>query len=126
MAMNKKEQAEMAALKRQVLVNRALRWTDPVARDLPPPKSGGDTVTQGFDFNEHRGEVLVAWSGSVYHGYGVYVPGGRRSASQNARNLYSTELRALLAMRAVMEQQFADRLANVDEQIAAQRAKETA
>jgi hypothetical protein len=120
MALNKKEQAEMAALKREALLGRALRWTDPVPRDLPPPNSGV-TVTQGWDFNAHCGTVDKAWSSAVHHGRGEYQSKGRSSGSQNPRTLFSNEELALRACRHAMERDFAERLAAIDARLEALR-----
>src|SRR4051812_12062019 len=110
LALNKKEQAELAALKQEVRIARALRWTDPVQRDLPPPTRGG-TVSQGWDYSDGRWTVQQAWSSSVYHGYGEYVSKGHCAASQNPRALFSTEELALQALRNAAEREFAEQLA---------------
>jgi len=115
MAMNKKEQAEFEALKKQVAINRALRWTDPVDRDLPPPAMGG--VSQGYDFNSYNKTVFQVWSKSTSHGNGVYS-NLTRSASQNGLHLFSTEERALRALRAAVELEAAKALADIDAAIA--------
>lgn len=116
MAMNKKELAEFEALKRQAAVNRALRWTKPVARDLPPPEKFSET-THGFDFNTYNASVFPAWSSSVTHGTGIYDK-KTRSASQNCCSLFSTEVLALRALRHALENEAAKKLADIDARIA--------
>jgi hypothetical protein len=127
--MNKKEQAQMDALTDQLaklqfeaaaqqLINRALRWTGPVAPDVAPPKwaYGNDDATRGWLFNVHVERVAPASSGAVSHNYGSqdYMSGGR---TQGARWLFSTRLRALQALRYEVEQVYARRLAAIDAEI---------
>lgn len=121
MAMNKKEQAEMDALREELRIARAFRFTEPVERDVLPPKScyGSEGLTTGYEFNEHIGAdphsyssaISHQWSGSVSHGN---VPYREHSGSQGARRLFSTKLLALRALRFALERRFAKRLAEVD------------
>lgn len=124
MAMNKKEQAELAEAKKTALLNRALRWTDPVERDVPPPSGGAMGYVNGYDFNEYRLEAFKAWSGTVSHGKGhVESEVGYRSGSQNSMSLYSTPILALRAMRNRIEMEAAQQLAKIDAMIAAEIAR---
>lgn len=116
MAMTKTEKAAMDALRREVSVARALRWTDEVKRDLMPPKQGG-TVTQGWDFNAYNKEVYESWSSCIYHGTGKYIERGQRSATQNPLPLYSTEELALRALRNTLERKCAEALADIDARV---------
>lgn len=121
MAMNKKEQAEMDALREELRIARAFRFTDPVERDVMPPEScyRGEGLTTGYDFNEHIGAdprsyssaISHQWSGSVSHGD---MPYSEYSGSQGSRRLFSTKLLALRALRFALERRFAKRLAAVD------------
>lgn len=125
MAMNKKEQAEMAALRRAVLVAGAFKRTERVLPDVVATNDSGmvfgfarrDTVT-GTSIPE------PAWSDTVSHGYGTKADAERphRSGSQNAKRMYSTMLRALMAHRWELEQQYANQLADIDEAIERERA----
>lgn len=119
MAMNKKEQAEMAELKRQVAINRALNWTQSIAPDLKVP-SFDDKDSSGFVFNAHNAHVQPAWSTSVSHGVGQPARMKGYSASQRGISMYSSKLLALRALRHEMELAFANRLADVDKQIEAE------
>jgi hypothetical protein len=118
MAMNKKEQEQMTALQKALRLAKALRWTEPVAPDLLPPHAF-NKETSGFAFNTHSGTVSPAWSDSVSHsiGHASREAMGRSSASQRSSPLYSTRLRALRAMRAVVEKEVAERLAAIDAKI---------
>ena len=119
MAMNKKEQAEFHALRTELAIVSALRWTAPVERDLPPPASGErmSSYTSGFDFNAHSVTVSPAWSSSTVHSIGYAAP-SKYSASQNCRTLFSTKLKALQAMRYEVELASAKKLAGIDKMIA--------
>lgn len=122
MAMNKKEQAEMAELRRAVLLAKAFRFTKKPARDVAPP-SGTNAYTSGFDYNVNSMSVWDAWSGCVVNGRGPAPdPSKARyaSASQNSRSLYSTRLLALEALRADYELVAARFLAKIDEEIEAE------
>lgn len=110
MAMNKKEQAEFAALKEEVCIARALRFTDPVSPDVAPPKFG--RLSTGFLFAGTRG-VEVACSSSTGHAYGR----DDKTTTQNPRWLYSTKLLALRAMRHEREIICARELARIDKEI---------
>lgn len=114
MAMTKTEKAAMDALKREVSVARALRWTDEVKRDLMPPKMGGE-VTQGWDIG--GASVRQAWSSSMYNGSGIYLEGGNGIKSRDPRSLYSTEELALRALRNTLERKCAEALADIDARI---------
>lgn len=121
MAMNKKEQAEMQALRDKLALVSALRWTEPVARDLPPP-STFNGETSGFEFNSYSGTVLPAWSNSSAHGIGRPSREKGYSASQNSRTLFSTRLLALKALRHEVEIEAAKKLAKIDSEIEAELA----
>jgi hypothetical protein len=122
MAMNKKEQAEMAALKRKLAVASAFVRTPAVAKDLPPPDPVGRTeYTHGFDFNTYDKSTREYWSGCIFH----YTsnPAGKKgylSGSQRGIALYSTRLLALKALRHAVENETAESLANIDMKIAAE------
>ena len=114
MAMSKKEQETVRELKRKLSVLAALRWTDAVHPDIPIPDF--QTITKGWMTGYERADK--AMSSSISHKRGDWED---RSWSQQPRALYSTELLALKALRHEMEEQFAEKLASVDLQIA--RAK---
>ena len=117
MAMTKKEQKAMEALLNRAETLAALRWTAPVQRDVDVPKNG---YSEGWDYNSYSKTVFRGWSSSGSHGTGPAPEVGRyRSASQDARRLYSTEALALAAMRHEIEQRVAADLLKIDRQIAA-------
>lgn len=124
MAMNKKEQAEMAALKRQLAVASAFVRTPAVEKDLPPPIPGeGNSghVTHGFNFNTYTQEVREYWSGAVAtYSENPKAKKGYVSGSQGSTALYSTRLMALKALRHAVENEAAESLANIDEEIASE------
>lgn len=121
MAMNKREQAELDAAKKAVVVARALNWSEPIAPDVPPP-SHSQKDTLGFAYNAHSECVLFARSSSVHHATS-YDAMPTKTNSQRALSIYSTRLLALKAMRHSVELVCAEKLARIDMQIAAERAK---
>jgi adenosylmethionine-8-amino-7-oxononanoate aminotransferase len=109
MTMTKKEREEV----RELRVMAALRWTQPVEPDVPPPGHG---LTVGYLPVGELGSdprVSEACSSSISHGLNH-----TKTTTQKPRTLYSTRLLALKAMRHMLEKRFAEMLANVDEQIA--------
>ena len=118
MAMTKKEQAAMQAAIDRAETLAALRWTNPVARDVGVPLEG---YSEGWDFNAHAQRTWLGWSSSVLHGDGPAPTGGKRHfcGSQNSRRMYSTQALALTALRHEMEQKMAADLLKIDRQIAA-------
>lgn len=127
MAMNKKEAAEFANLRRDLALAKALRWPDtPVPERLPLPDVNGAWV-QGWDFNEYTGIVEQAWTERHAHGRGVLdVEERRRSirGSQNGRRVFATRLDALIALRHAQTREFAKRLAGLDVLIEEARGRE--
>ena len=114
MAMTKKEQAEID--RAETLA--ALRWTGPVEHDVGVPLQG---YSEGWDGNAHSMRVWIGWSGQVVHGAGEAPKNGERhyNGAQGSRRLFSTQAKALAAMRHEMEQKAAADLLKVDRQIAA-------
>jgi hypothetical protein len=112
----------MEALERELREAKALRWTDPVRKDVPPPAAG--STTSGFVFNAHNGSVSPAWSKSVAHGIGSHAPQSQCSGSQNGISMFSSRLLALRALRHEVERESAKRLAAIDKEIEAELQKE--
>jgi hypothetical protein len=116
MAMTKKEQAEMKAAIDRADTLAALRWTAPVRRDVDVPKDG---YSEGWDYNAWTREAFMGWSSTVSHGTGSAPIAVHKSGSQQPRRYYSTQVRALAAMRHEIEQKAAADLLKIDRQIAA-------
>lgn len=118
MAMTKKELAAMQAAIDRAELLAALRWTAPVAKDVPPPTDGG--YSEGWTYNAHSLVVERGWSTSVSHGSGTVPERDKyRSGSQNARWMFSTEARALAAMRYELETMAAEKLMKCDRRMQA-------
>lgn len=102
-------------------LHAALRWTDPVAPDVPKPESGSryrGEISTGFivvGVGEYA-RAEPAWSDASTHSWGSHKYTG--SASQGGRALYSSRLLALKAARHEQEQAAARRLRAIDKQIA--------
>lgn len=132
MAMNKAERERMSALEKQLIIERhnnriakALRYTDPVTPDLPPPEGGSMGMTHGFDIYgygiENKIEPVSSSSTSHYR----YHEGSRMGGSQKSRHLFSTRLLALRAARNQVEEAAARRLAEIDAEIEREIAEPT-
>lgn len=117
MAMNKKEQQEMASLREELRVAKALRFTDTVNKDIPHPAYDAG-LTLGWDFNAYSGAVKPCCSTSSYHGWGRTD----KTDSQRGIAMFSTKLLALKGLRNALERKFAKELADVDEQIEAEKS----
>lgn len=120
MAMTKKEKAEFDAAILRANTLAALRWTEPVKKDVPLPNPFCET--SGFDFNTYNTKVYQAWSTAISHGDGDCRKNSH-SASQRGIWLFSTKVLALRAMRHEIECQSAKKLREIDEQIALEIAK---
>ena len=119
--MSKKEQAAMQAAIDRADTLAALRWTAPVERDVGVPLQG---YSEGWDYNAHSMRVWFGWSGQVVHGPGPAPKAGERhyNGAQYSRRMFSTQAKALAAMRHEMEQKAAADLMRVDRQISAAMA----
>lgn len=121
MSMSKKEQAEFAAAKKAVIVARALNWTEPVERDVPPP-AYNQNDTLGYTFNTYDARVMYGRSSSIHHATSdSEMP--QKTRSQRPLSMYSTKLLALKALRHAVECECAEKLARIDMDIAQERAK---
>lgn len=123
MAMNKREQAEMEALKQELAEAKALRFTEDVQPDVLPPYSGFgglDELRRGWRgqyvaIRVDAGPVIKACTSSISNG-----TGWERASSQHPRELYSTRVLALRALRRDLENACAKELARLDAEIAAE------
>ncbi len=118
MAMTKAEKQHLQDLERQLREAKALRFTDPVEVDLPPPDNFR-ALSKGWSFwvptvylRHNSPRVEKACSSSISHG-----TGWEKVCSQNPRWLYSTELLAWKAARREAEEETARLLAYIDERI---------
>lgn len=126
MGMNKKEQAAFADLEHRLRLAKALRFTEPVERDVQPPVygSGGSGLRKRYDYNAYIGgygsgpRVEKACTSSVGHCFGDDT----ETTTQNPKALFSTRLLALRALRNNVENQVAEILAKIDEQIEEEKA----
>ncbi len=118
MAMTKKEKAEMNAAIYKAELLAALRWTQAVEKDVPPPDKFGE-YTQGWEYNAYSQRVYEAWSGTTNNGTGKAPVSGCEiySALQNKVWLYSTKEKAIAAMRNEIEVQCAKKLLEYDRAI---------
>nr|WP_176455177.1 hypothetical protein [Proteus vulgaris] len=124
MAMNKKEKEAFEEARSY----RALRFTDhPTSKDLAP---GSELIT-GYDyrkpsFTESMISIKTAWSTRSKHGEGKAPPPANTfgGVSRDGISLYSSRKRALGALRRELEREFARILMKIDDEIAAEEAKE--
>jgi len=115
MAMTKKEREAFDAAIKKAEILGALRWTTPVAKDVPIPENG---YSEGWI--AYSNSVQKSWSGQHRHGNGdapapedIY-----KSASQRGVSMYSTRLLALKALRNNTEKEAAEELRKIDRMIA--------
>ncbi len=112
--MTKKEQSEVESLRTQLLEARALRFTEIVEPDVAPPKDFNIIVNGWLQHVWDGGwRVDKACTSSIYHNRG----GWDKTSSQGSRRLYSTELLAVRAARAMLERECAKKLAAIDREI---------
>jgi hypothetical protein len=111
MAMTKKEKDEFEKLKMLL----ALRFTETVEKDLKKPNYNEDNIS-GWDFNTYSLIAIEEWSSSISHGSGKEKD-TQWGGSQNGKDLFSTRLLALKAMRNEVEIQCARKLYSIDKMI---------
>lgn len=120
MAMNKREQAELAAAKLNLGMARAVIFrTEQLPTPMGPHKGPYGSVTVGWCFNAHTGEVRQGCFDSIYSSWHSTTKTDR----QGAGTFYATREEALIVMREEMAIGFAKRLAAVDAEIEHERAK---
>ena len=107
--------------KRDAAIKNALRWTEPVALDVEPPKEWNQ-LSRGWNYfgSIEHGRVVKACSSNVHHG-----DGWEKTSSQNPQHLFSTRLLALKALRHETENLCARTLAGIDLQIEQEKEKPT-
>lgn len=110
MSLNKKEQAELEALKLDLAMERAMHRSQLVVRDLPPPDIW-EALSKGWNYAPFHdvGRVEKYCSSRSSHGIGWET-----TRSQNPRHLFSTELLALQALRHELAEGYAKNLARID------------
>lgn len=106
MAMNKKELAEVEALKTRL----SLRFYEVVEPDIDIPTSG---IVNGWLFNEHTMRVEKACSSSHSHNYG----GWDKTTTQHPRRLYSTKQLAYKSLLSQMAIRFSIELRSVEKRM---------
>lgn len=120
MAMNKKELAEMEALRLERDMYRAMHISDPVEPDVHPPVNCyGDKFVCGWLARSYDTGAEKAAVNSVYHRTGDYAwdTNYKGSWSQRAPMLYSKRSAALLASRHHVSTAYAKKLALLDREI---------
>ena len=119
MTMNKKEAAEMDALRVELSEAKALRFSNvPQPRQTLPDKG----YINGWDFNLYRRCAFKAWTEKHGNGEGHRIDDGSwanrpHSISQGCRPLYLSKRDALVAMRIATEKECAKSLAAIDRMI---------
>ncbi len=111
--MNKKEQAEMGQLRKELALARSLHFTEVVKPDVMPPTSFEMPLSKGFTFNSYGVSVSPACSSSIGHS----PHRDTKTDRQGPTPLYSTALLAWKALRNELEIKFANELVGVDERI---------
>lgn len=115
MAMNKREKDYLESL----LTIVSFRLTSDVKLDVPIPVLLSGALSKGYLFCAAKTDhprVVEACSSSVNHGTDSQI----KTSSQGARELYSTKLIALKALRREVEKHCMERLRKVDKMIEAE------
>ena len=111
MAMNKKEQAMVEALKTEASFYKTLE----VLPDLHPPKETGE-LTKGYVYMGALSDyptVVVACSSKTGHNVGR----NDETSTKNPIDLFSTKILALRALRHKVEKQACEKLRRIDKMI---------
>lgn len=113
--LTKKQQAEQARQEQESRIRAVLHWTDAAeGPDVPPPPSQSSTdLAIGYMFNTYYLSVEEACTSPYAHAVGRTD----KATSQRPMALYSTRLRALLALRNAVERECANQLAKIDRMI---------
>ena len=120
--MTKAEKQRMADMEEQIRLLKALRWTEEVLSDVPPPTDlYPNTLSTGFVPDIYSLSTLSACSAFRYHEIGRTIsPTARGSIS-----MYSTRLLALRGLRYQVELECAKKLARIDAMIEAEQKGES-
>jgi hypothetical protein len=116
--MTNKELAAVERLKHELRLARAWKMTDPVTPDIPIPDYM-DGIKNGYLYNAYSARIEKACTSAINHNFG----GWDKTTTQQPRELYSTPILAIRAMRYEMEREFLNKLAAVDKLIEAELAK---
>ena len=126
MAMTKREQAELDALRQELAEAKALRWLGvPEPVRMPLPEKG---YVNGWDFNTFNNDVAKAWTETNWHnGHNHRTDNGQGYRKDISRSMYglpiyASKLDALIALRLATERECAKKLAALDRRIDAERA----
>lgn len=101
---------------RDLAMERAMRRSPFIERDLKPSDGHLPELTKGWDYNSNGDSFSVykACSSSIYHGFGW-----EKTSAQRPLTMFSTEMLAMKALRYSMAEKYASNLAEVDAKIAA-------
>ena len=111
--LSKKKQDELLRDQHEARIRAALHWTETAEEPDVPPPQGWRELNTGYVFNLHYLCIEEACSSSHYHSIGRTD----KTTYQRPLSLYSTRLRALLALRNAVERECAERLAKIDQMI---------
>lgn len=114
--MNKKEQAMVAELKKQIALSWP-RYEEPKPKDVP-----GYELTQGWFQYNYGTDYRVSLGCSTRSGHNPSNPD--RTSTQGPGTMYHSKLDALKVARCQMSKRFAEALAKVDAEIEVELARE--
>jgi hypothetical protein len=121
--MTKKEQAAFDAVKQELALERAMRYSGPVEPDVPAPSNfrltgsattGWNVVNWGLECRVEKGQSRY---GKHCLGRDAWTPDAEQGWLQGGIDLYSTRLLALRAARHRIWLKAQTALAAIDEQI---------
>jgi hypothetical protein len=112
MVMSKKEQEIFNETLLKIEITKALHWTEKIEPDVSIPQKD---MTTGWLFSLSSQKVYKVWSTSSHHGNMPLTPNSVQY--KNGIALFSTEVKALLALRYAIEEHAAVNLLEIDKQI---------
>lgn len=122
--MNKAEKQRLEELETALRIAKAFRFTEEVKPDIPVPQGFGQQEAYGFIYHAYKGvRVERSVSGPCSHGSTYRDDITPVITSQRGVQQFSSRLLAFRAGRYELEQEFAGILADIDEQIEEELAK---
>jgi hypothetical protein len=125
MAISKKEQKRFDDITQELRLLSAFHLTAKAEPpDVPRPKNSSDFLC-GYTINEYTRKVLPSLTKSHYHGTNFENEGfPNKTTTQGGLDLFSSKLKALRALRNLVERQCCEMLLAVDEKIEKELGKE--
>lgn len=120
MALNKKEKAYIEALENEIAKLKSEINDYPIVeKDVPIPELGDRILAKGWTYNLYNKSVYKTCSSSIHHG-----DGWEKTSSQNPISQYSSALKATIALREKIVEEYRNALSKIDKRIFALKIEE--